>query len=171
MFQERKMRVNVKKLEAKAVIPSKANKGDAGLDLTAVSVKSTAQYIEYGIGLSIAIPEGYMGLIFPRSSISDRDIGLANSVGVIDSGYRGELKVRFKYAARESGFPPRHAISTYRVGERVAQLVIVPIPDIELVEGDLDEKTERSVGGFGSSDKPKSKVRSKKKVSKDETHK
>ena len=96
------MKVKIKKLHPDAVIPSYAKPGDAGMDLTAISKRvetgsdENGEYIEYGTGLAIEIPEGHVGLVFPRSSVSKKDLFLANAVGVIDSGYRGEVKLRFK---------------------------------------------------------------------------
>ena len=92
------MKVKIKKLDNAAVIPSYATNGDAGLDLTAVScqIDQSGLFIEYGTGLAVEIPEGYVGLLFPRSSVSKTTLILANHVGVVDSGYRGEIKFRFK---------------------------------------------------------------------------
>jgi dUTP pyrophosphatase len=91
------MLVNIKKLVPEAVLPLYAKVGDAGMDLVATSVDySNEYYIEYGTGLAVEIPEGYVGLIFPRSSNSKKDLQLCNSVGVIDSGYRGEIKLRYR---------------------------------------------------------------------------
>lgn len=142
--------VNIKKLDEKAIIPSYAKEGDAGMDLTAVSRKFVDEkkfgYVEYDTGLAFAIPDGYVGFIFPRSSISDTGLILANAVGVVDSKYRGSVKCRFKYI-------PDTAL--YGEGERCAQIIIIPIPHVTLVEvGELD-KTERGEGGFGSTNKTK----------------
>ena len=139
------MKVQIKKLVPEAVIPSYSKAGDAGLDLTAVSEKhvdeSSYGYVEYGTGLAIKIPEGYVGLIFPRSSISNQGLILANSVGVVDSGYLGEIKLRFKYIANTN---------KYAIGDRVGQLIIMPYPSIEFEEvADLGT-SERGEGGFGS---------------------
>lgn len=79
------LEVKIKKLIPESVIPTYAKPGDAGMDLTAVSMETKGKYIEYGTGLSLEIPEGYVGLIFPRSSISKTVLGLSNAVGVIDS--------------------------------------------------------------------------------------
>ena len=87
------MDIKVKRLTEKAVIPAYQKPGDAGLDLTCTSVSIKEGKIIYGTDLAIEIPEGYVGLIFPRSSIHKFQLSLANSVGVIDSGYRGEIKV------------------------------------------------------------------------------
>lgn len=134
------VKVKIKKLNDNAVVPRYAHSTDAGLDLTATEVRETSKFIEYKTGLAVEIPKGYMGLLFPRSSISRYDLVLANSVGVIDSGYRGEILIRFQKFGED----------VYKVGERVAQLIVMPHPLVELeVVDDLDE-SERSMGGFGS---------------------
>jgi dUTP pyrophosphatase len=93
------MEVKVKKMHAEAVIPSYSKPGDAGLDLTAVSEEWNEgnTMVTYGTGLSIEIPEGYVGLLFPRSSVCKTSLNLSNSVGVIDSGYRGEIMLKYRY--------------------------------------------------------------------------
>lgn len=140
------MKVRIKKLDPNAVIPSYAKEGDAGLDLTATSKDvDVSGNVVYGTGLAFEIPQGYVGLVFPRSSNANKDLWLTNSVGVIDSGYRGE--VMFKY--RPVSFEER----TYRVGERVGQLIIMPYPHIEFEEADELSESERSTGGYGSSGK------------------
>lgn len=141
------MEVKIKKLVPEAIVPVYAKEGDAGLDLTATSREINNQFIELGTGLAIEIPKGFVGLIFPRSSISKTDLILANSVGVIDSGYRGEIKCRFK--ANKSV----DIMTMYSVGEKVAQLIIVPYPQINLVEVDELTDTARGEGGFGSTGK------------------
>ncbi len=137
------MKVKIKKLDANAVIPVKAKANDAGLDLTSISVEKGLSYIEYGTGLAFEIPEGHVGYLFPRSSISKTSLSLANSVGVIDSGYRGEVKLRFKR--------PRQLGPIYEVGDRIGQLIIMPIPNIELEEVKDLSKSHRGDEGFGSS--------------------
>lgn len=139
------MQVRIKKLHENAVIPKYAKDGDAGLDLTCVSKEENALYIEYKIGLAIELQENYVGLLYPRSSISKYHLVLANSVGVIDSGYRGEIAVRFKKTIDNS------CEKTYNVGDKVAQLVIMPYPKVELVEVDELVSTVRGDSGFGSS--------------------
>ena len=140
--------VQFKKLDEKAVIPTYANIGDVGADLTATSVKHVpitieeAAYYEYGTGLAMKIPEGYGGFIFPRSSVSKKDLFLANAVGVIDPAYTGEIKLRFKY---------KTAPKLYEVGERIGQLVILPIPTINFSEVAELPVTQRGNNGFGSS--------------------
>lgn len=138
------MQVKIKKVSPDAVIPQYALPGDAGLDLVAVSEKIVDEpgygYIEYDTGLIIEIPPGYVGLIFPRSSISNTGMILANSVGVIDSGYRNTIKCRFKWIKYTE---------KYNVGDRIAQLVILPYPQITFVESELSD-SERGDRGFGS---------------------
>lgn len=138
------MKVRVKKLHPEAVIPEYSKEGDAGLDLTAVSQRvDKTGYIEFSTGLAFEIPEGFVGLVFPRSSISNINLSLTNSVGVVDSGYRGEVKFRFKPANAGRGI--------YEVGDRVGQIVIIPYPKIELTEAEELSETVRGDGGFGSS--------------------
>lgn len=135
------MKINIKKLNEKAVIPSYARKGDAGLDLVAIKrEKINHTYIKYGTGISIEIPKGYVGYIFPRSSCYKQRQLMSNSVGVIDSGYRGEITVVMQ------GNP----IESYNVGDRIAQLIIMPYPTIEFEEVDSLSETERGEGGYGS---------------------
>lgn len=142
------MKVRFKKLNEKAVVPTYSKPGDAGLDLTATSKELTnnTQYgfLEYGTGLAVEIPDGHVGLLFPRSSISNTGLILSNSVGVIDSGYRGEIKFRFKHIP---------GTADYNVGDRVGQLVILPYPSIETEEVTELNSSERGEGGFGSSGK------------------
>lgn len=140
------MKVKIKRLTPNSIIPSYAKTGDAGLDLTAVSkTVDDSGNVVYGTGLAFEIPQGYVGLVFPRSSNAKKDLWLTNSVGVIDSGYRGE--VMFKY--RPVSFKERE----YVVGERIGQLIIMPYPYIEFEEADELSESERSTGGYGSSGK------------------
>lgn len=139
------MKVRFKRLAASAVIPSYAKPGDAGLDLTAVSVvSSSGSQISYGTGLAVEIPEGYVGLIFPRSSIRKYELELSNSVGVIDSGYRGEIQFTFN---KTNGLDSK----SYEIGDRIGQLMILPYPMIEIEEAEELTDTVRGEGGFGSS--------------------
>ena len=91
------MKVNVKKLDSNAVVPTYGRHGDAGMDLTAIS-KNYDEHgnVCYGTGLAFEIPNGFVGLLFPRSSNTKKDLILGNSVGMIDSGYRGEVVLKFK---------------------------------------------------------------------------
>lgn len=138
------MQVKIKKLNEKAVIPKYSKDGDAGLDMVATSVEFDSRgYVIYGTGLAIEIPKGFVGLVFPRSSVSNKDLLLSNSVGVIDSGYRGEIMAKFKIMGTD----------LYEVGERCLQLIILPYPSIEFVEIDELSETERGTGGYGSTGK------------------
>lgn len=134
-FNLNSLGVKFAKTHPEAVIPSYAKHGDAGLDLTAVSMEyvrtDKVDYYEYNFGISVEIPLGYVGYIFPRSSITKTDLFLSNGVGVIDSGFRGTLTARFR---KTSGSP-----HVYKVGDRVAQLVIMPIPTIYPIEVDYSE--------------------------------
>ena len=143
------MDVKICKLSEDAVIPTYAHSGDAGMDVVATSVNVTDDYIEYGTGLSFEVPEGYCMLIFPRSSNSKKDLILANSVGILDSTYRGELKLRFKkcYQPVIYGLVAR---TVYDVGDKVGQIMILPYPQINFTEVDSLSETERGDGGFGS---------------------
>ena len=138
------MKVKIKKLEKEAIIPRYAKDGDAGMDLTATSKSyDENNNVVYGTGLAVEIPEGYVGLVFPRSSICKKDLFLTNSVGVIDSGYRGEIMAKFKHT---DNLPVE-----YRVGERIAQLIIIPHPYIEFELANELSESERGSGGYGSS--------------------
>lgn len=159
------MIVKFKKLDENAIIPSYAKQGDAGMDLTAISINVTDDYIEYGTGLAFEIPENHVGLLFPRSSISKKDLCLANAVGVIDSGYRGEVKLRFKIlhdfeeiteVVEEKLYfvinEEKLYVDIYKIGDRIGQLIILPYPNIELEEGELSN-SDRGEGSFGHTNK------------------
>lgn len=191
------MKIRFKKLTPNAVIPTKAHPTDAGSDLVATSrVFDKHGCITYGTGIAVEIPQGYMGLVFPRSSNAKKDLLLSNSVGIIDSGYRGEIMVKFKpslvvankdyvfndphevgindydgvdttdwetqqvtfHGRAESypditegckPFPPRF----YEIGERIAQLVIIPYPDILFEEVKKLSDSDRGTGSYGSTGK------------------
>ena len=140
------MKVKIKKLHPDAVIPSYAKHGDAGMDLTAISEKwnEDNSMVTYDTGLAVEIPSGHVGLIFPRSSVSKTTLSLANCVGVIDSGYRGNIMVKYRYL--EEG-------NVYDVGDRVAQMIILPYPQVEFEEVEELSNSERNDGGFGSTGK------------------
>jgi dUTP pyrophosphatase len=143
------MKVRIKKLNETAVIPSYAKDGDAGMDLVATSIiSSTSTQITYGIGLALEIPKGFVGLIFPRSSVRKTRLMLSNCVGVVDSGYRGELQATFNKINNDSV-----SENDYKVGDRIAQIMIIPHPPIEFEEVDELSDTERGDGGFGSTGK------------------
>lgn len=146
------MYVKIKKLDEKAVIPTYAKKGDAGLDLTATSYEydeKTQNHI-YGTGLAIEIPEGHVGLIFPRSSNRKTDSYLTNHVGVVDSGYRGEVMCSFKNRDKIEEDSIKSMYRPYSPGERIAQLIIVPYPQINFVEVSELSDSERGENGHGS---------------------
>lgn len=154
------MKVNVKKLDSNAVLPTYSKHGDAGMDLTATS-KSYDEHgnVVYGTSLAFEIPHGYVGLLFPRSSNTKKDLILGNSVGVIDSGYRGEVVFKFKLVmncqkfekAKQDGSAGFH-LDVYNVGDRIGQIIIMPYPQIEFNLVDELSTTDRGIGGFGSTD-------------------
>lgn len=135
------MKVRIKRLHPDAVIPKYAKAGDAGMDLTAVEMEREWNIVTYKTGLAIEIPEGHVGLLFPRSSVYKTSMVLSNCVGVIDSGYRGEIMLKFR--STESN-------KAYEVGDRVGQLIIMPYPQIEFEEVENLSSTERGDGGYGS---------------------
>lgn len=142
--KNRDLNVKIKKLHPDAVIPVYAKDGDAGLDLVATQIiEETSSQITYGTGLAMEIPYGYVGLLFPRSSIKNYELELSNSVGVADSGYRGEIRAVFN---KTNGVISRG----YKVGDRVAQLIILPYPKINFVLSDELSDSERGTGGYGS---------------------
>jgi dUTP pyrophosphatase len=154
------MEVRIKKLNPNAIIPTYAKNGDAGMDLVATSIISdTPEQITYGMGIALEIPEGFVGLIFPRSSIRKTGLQLSNSVGVIDSGYRGELQATFnKIFGGERMYDEMKVKEIqpneyYKVGDRIAQIMIIPYPPIEFVEAEELSNSERGEGGFGSTGK------------------
>lgn len=159
------MKVTFKKLNDKAVMPRKAHPSDAGFDLVATSKRiDETGNIVYGTGLALEIPEGHVGLIFPRSSISKTNIVLTNSVGVCDCHYRGEVMAKFKPISKADEYQYRDGSVErliklddnpidYAVGERIAQLIILPIPEIEFEEADELSQTDRGTGGYGSTGK------------------
>lgn len=158
--QQKEMKIKIKKLSDNAVLPVKAHASDAGFDLTSTSCTIDENgAMVYGTGIAVEIPEGFVGLVFPRSSIAKKDIILSNCVGVIDSGYRGEIMAKFKptnffnyYEDCGRIVERPHDGSIYGIGERIAQLIIMPIPEIEFEEADELSESERGTGGYGSSD-------------------
>ena len=135
------MKVKIQRLRDDAIIPRYAKPGDAGMDLTAVWENQTMDVITYGTGLAVEIPSGHVGLLFPRSSIYKTKMSLTNAVGVIDSGYRGEIMMKFKVTDKRM---------MYQVGDRIGQLVIMPYPEVEFEEVDELSETSRGAGGYGS---------------------
>ena len=141
------MKIKVKRLNELAMLPTKAHATDAGFDLYATSkTYDNDNNVVYGCGLAFEIPEGYMGLVFPRSSNAKKSLLLSNSVGVIDAGYRGEVTAKFKRL-----YPISQG--EYAIGERFTQLIVMPIPAVEFEEAEELSESERGVGGYGSSGK------------------
>jgi dUTP pyrophosphatase len=141
------IRLEVSRLRPEAVVPSRAYAGDAGLDLAACERVELApgERAVVPTGIAVALPEGYAGFVQPRSGLAAaQGITVVNSPGLIDSGYRGEVKVILLNTDGERTF-------IAEPGERIAQLVVLPIPEVDVVEvGQLPE-TERGARGFGSS--------------------
>lgn len=180
------MKIKIKKLNDKAVMPTYAHATDAGLDLTATSIKHDfgKDVFIYGTGLAVEIPKGYVGLIFPRSSNRNTEAYMTNHVGVVDSGYRGEIHVCYKnrtatkitdaisdvvtdfydytttipdelaannYVVEQILENNRNVIKRpYNVGDRIAQLIIIPYPHIEFEEVDELSDSDRGANGHGS---------------------
>jgi dUTP pyrophosphatase len=144
------MQVKIKKLSHSAVIPTYAKIGDAGMDMVATKViNENLGSITYGTDIAMEIPEGFVGLIFPRSSIRKTNLQLSNSVGVVDSGYRGEIQATFN---KIQGIDNVERDS-YKVGDRICQIMIIPHPTIDFEEVEELNHTERGEGGFGSTGK------------------
>jgi dUTP pyrophosphatase len=154
------MKVKIQKISPLAKIPSYAKEGDAGMDVIATSIISdTPTQITYGLGIALEIPNGFVGLVFPRSSIRKTGLQLSNSVGVIDSGYRGELQATFNKVFGGEGMYDEMKVNQmqpndyYKIGDRVAQIMIIPFPPIEFEQVTQLSETERGEGGFGSTGK------------------
>lgn len=140
------MKVNYKKLNENALTPTRAHANDAGLDLYVSAVEwITPMKQKCHSHIAFEIPQGYVGLLFPRSSVSNTDMQMSNSVGVIDSDFRGGVSGVFNVV----GNSPK----PYKVGDRFAQLIIIPYPQVELHEIDELQTTERGTGGYGSTGK------------------
>lgn len=137
--------VKIKKLVPEAELPYYATEGAAGMDLTSISYEYDYEHDchIYGTGLAMEIPEGYVGLIFPRSSNRKTDGYYPNSVGVIDSDYRGQVYVTFKNRDESDGSTP------YPIGDRVGQIIILPYPLVNFILSDTLSETNRK-GGHGS---------------------
>ena len=137
----------IQRLRDDAVVPARAYAGDAGLDLAACERVELApgERALVGTGLAVAIPEGYAGYVQPRSGLAAKHgISIVNTPGLVDSGYRGELLVNLVNTDQRDAF-------VVEPGMRIAQLVILPIPELELVEVEELPESERGVRGFGSS--------------------
>ena len=142
------MELKIKRLTDDAVLPIRAHKGDAGIDLTCTTITQEVNecgqlIIVYHTGLAMEIPEGFVGLVFPRSSIANKSLTFTNCVAVIDSGFRGELVIKMRST---TDVVP----AIYKPGERFAQLVLVQIPEYTIVEAAELSETDRGEGGFGS---------------------
>jgi dUTP pyrophosphatase len=161
--KKKTVQLKIKKLDPKAVIPVRAKPGDAGMDITVISGPTFVSdneegyhYVEYGTGLAMEIPEGYGIFGFPRSSASKTALSQANAVAVIDSGYRGEVKLRFKIDALmmmaiERGDAKK--LAQYKPGDKACQIVVLELPKVEVLEVEELSSTERGEGGFGSTGK------------------
>lgn len=137
----------MRRLRPDAHLPRQAYEGDAGLDLAACdhAVLAPGERATIGTGVAVEIPEGYAGFVQPRSGLAARHgIGIVNAPGLIDSGYRGEIRVVLLNTDREHTF-------VVEPGMRIAQLVIAPTASIRLVEVDELARSERGARGFGSS--------------------
>ena len=137
--------IKFKKLVETAKMPTKAHPTDAGADLTAVSREWNKEYgcWIYGTGIATEIPEGYVGFIFPRSSIRKYGLMFRNSIGVIDSHYRGEIMVTYKFF--------NDVPKIYEVGDKIAQLIVLPYPEVSYKEVETLSETDRGENGHGSS--------------------
>ena len=141
------MNLDFRKLDPRARVPERAHPGDAGLDLRALEAGriGPGERLAVPTGLAVAIPEGHAGLVMPRSGLARRHgVTLANSPGLIDAGYRGELQVLLLNTDPAQTF-------SIAAGDRIAQLVITPIRLAEPVVVESLDETSRGTGGFGSS--------------------
>ena len=147
------IKVKFKFVHPDAKAPFKANPTDAGWDLSCIAdpdVDDDGNFV-YHTGLALEIPEGHVGLLFPRSSIAKKDMLLSNAVGVVDCHYRGEVLAKFKTMLP---FNSQHeSINIYGKGERICQLIVIPIPEVEMEEALVLSSTDRGEGGYGSSGK------------------
>lgn len=140
------MTISFKKLYPDAVAPTRARDGDAGFDLTCHTIEDTeTPVLKFRTGIAVEIPTGYFGLLRPRSSICKTGYLMASS-GVIDSGYRGEIMIPLRYIWHPNAV-------RYQPGDRVCQLIILPLPQVHFVEVQELSPSERGDGGFGSTGK------------------
>lgn len=173
------MIIRYRKLEEGAKTPYKKIDVDAGFDLTAIWKKETDKFIEYGTGIAFEIPVGFVGLLFPRSSVTKGDLMLKNSVGVVDASYRGEIKFRYakyhhdlfsernsttiqdtpagKMEINEVWINSNRNVSRkpeyYEIGDRCGQIVFIELPKVKLLQAEELSDTERGTAGYGSSGK------------------
>jgi dUTP pyrophosphatase len=153
-------RVNINNLKVvkkheDAKLPVRAHAGDAGADCFCVSREfidhngnitewfNLAKQVRYNLGISVEIPEGYVLLLYPRSSVCKKQLIMSNSVGVIDSGYQGEISAIFNITGGT-------ACDIYEAGDRCCQIVLCPIASPDFYWGEFDEETTRNSGGYGS---------------------
>ena len=148
-------KIKVKKLCDGAVLPSYAHVSDAGMDLVAVSKEYDSDgNVVYGTGLAFEIPDGYVGLLFPRSSNAKKDLLLSNSVGVLDSGYRGEVTFKFRlFEPNRIGMLEHNRGKEYQIGDRIGQMIVLPYPRVEFEEVSELSESDRGTGGYGSTGK------------------
>ena len=144
------MNIKFKRLTENAIAPVKAHAADAGFDLTCSSITTEINergqlIIVYHTGLAFEIPEGYFGALVPRSSIANKTLTLTNCIGVIDAGYRGEVMAKMK--ATTDVIP-----AVYKEGERFAQLLILPAPEVQFEESTELSESDRGENGYGSTD-------------------
>lgn len=140
------MKIKFKKLNKEAIQPKQGKPDDAGFDLTATWVKRIGLFkYQYGTGIAMEIPKGFEGEIRPRSSVHKTGMILSNCVGTIDAGYRGEIMAVF-WKIPFIGKP-------YKAGERIMQILIKHVPQVNYIESDTLSETERGEGGFGSTGK------------------
>lgn len=157
------MQIKFKKLVEDAKTPLRVHDVDAGFDLYSISIEKTRDYIEYKTGIAFEIPEGYVGMLFPRSSVTSKDLILKNSVGIIDASFRGEIRFRFYNTGIDDEYHTIHQngilnkISNirsenkiYNIGERIGQIVFLELPKVELIESNELSETNRGQGGYGS---------------------
>ena len=146
------MEVKIKRLVEDAVIPAYAHDTDAGLDLVATSYeyKDDIHCHVYGTGLAVEIPKGHVGLLFPRSSNRKTESYLTNHVGVVDSGYRGEIMLSFKTRDFKED-EIQQLFKPYEVGNKIAQLIIIPYPKVQFIEVNELSDSDRGDNGHGSS--------------------
>jgi dUTP pyrophosphatase len=140
------VRLEVRRIHEGAELPSRAHEGDAGLDLRSVERHEIApgRRVSVGTGIAVAIPDGHAGLVMPRSGLAARHgIALVNAPGLIDTGYRGELRVLLLNTDPDESF-------SIEPGDRIAQLLITPIAEVEVVEAAELATSARGDGGFGS---------------------
>ena len=138
------LNIRFKKLHPEAKMPRKATDGAAGFDLVCTEIEWDAEHriAKHHTGLAIELPENHVGLLFPRSSISKTNLRVANTTGIIDSDYRGEITLVCDVA--DKGF------KNYSTGDRIGQLVIMPLPSVSWEESEELSETTRGTGGYGS---------------------